>query len=97
MNWEQKFAAIKNLHGGSGGCLRMRKPGDWYVETSGLELKHGEHMLRSPCGNGATPEAAVNSYWESLTTPGSMIVRGAMSSSRKCFRWSGFMWEEVGE
>jgi hypothetical protein len=36
MTWEQKFAAILSI---GDAALRMRKPGDWYVDHRGVEVK----------------------------------------------------------
>ena len=84
MTWEQKLAALKAL---APTHLAMRKPGNWYVDTtvriSGADLSFGSY------GNGKTPEEAVNAHWNIYTNIPSdrfVIVRG------KKFRWNGFMW-----
>lgn len=86
MNWEQKLAALQALGDTS---LRMREPGNWYVNGAG-EIAQ-DRMLVGEYGNGATPEAAVNDHWQKFTGTG-QIVR--LSGDRRV-TWRGFMWADV--
>ena len=94
MTWEQMLQAIAALGGEP--ALRMRKPGDWYVEQRGVEVKQGS-ILASLYGNGATPEAAVRDHWQQLTDlkPDEVIVLSAAGPNRRHVRWNGFMWTDV--
>ena len=97
MNWEQKLAACKALRPYGTG-LRMRSPGDWYVEQIGLEVIEEGHrgMLVGRYGNGATPEAAVEDHWAKLTASDvAAVVLNAMGPDRREVRWNGFMWEDL--
>lgn len=96
MTWEEKLAACKAI--GSEIGLRMRKPGDWYVDHCGVEVKEGS-MLASRYGNGPTPQAAAEDHWTQLTelTPREYIVLDAGRSTRRAVRWNGFMWQDVQE
>ena len=61
--WEDRLAAMQALTECS---LRMRSPGNWYVETS-VEIGDGA-ILSSAYGNGETPEQAVEQTWKNVTT-----------------------------
>jgi hypothetical protein len=87
MTWEQKLQALQALGDTS---LRMRKPGDWYVNTVANIKGDGGY------GNGATPEAAVEDHWKKFAESGATVVVDAYSPSRREYRWNGFMWEVVG-
>ena len=93
MTWEEKFAALQAL----GDCsLRMRQPGDWYVDARGVDVKEGG-MLAGRYGNWTTPEAAVLDHWERYTTQveaGQVVVINAMGGSRRHVRWTGYMWRD---
>lgn len=93
MTWEQKLQAMNALEPVG---LHMRKPGDWYTRQGRVDLG-GDGMLSTIGAGGATPEEAVESLWERMTTltPGMYIVVGAGSDDRKHVRWNGFMWEEL--
>jgi len=90
MTWEQKLQALDAL---TGCALRMRKPGDWYVDQS-VEIKRGS-VLVGEYGGGATPEEAVNDHWAKLAESGERLVTRAMCNDRKEARWNGFMWEQL--
>jgi hypothetical protein len=96
MNWEEKFAALCALTETS---LKMREPGDWYVSASSRDVG-GDGFLTGVYGNGRTPQEAVEDDWmqlaESLPSD-RYIVLGGHRKSRKCVRWTGFMWVEVKE
>ena len=93
MDWQQKLEACQAMGDIS---LKMRKPGDWYVNHSGVERREGS-CLSSGCVTGAkTPEDAVNQHWLWLTCPGYYLVQNAFSN-RRAFRWNGFMWKEIEE
>lgn len=95
MNWEQKLAAIQALGDTS---LRMRKPGDWYVSSTRMEIG-GDGMLSGEYGNGRTPEEAVEEHWRIYTNlpPGKFIVIGAYTDKRRQVRWNGYMWEDIAK
>ena len=97
MTWEEKLAACAAIGHEIG--LRMRKPGDWYVEHRGVEVKEGP-MLASRYGNGETPQLAVEDHWQQLTVlaPREYVVLDAGSGERRrAVRWNGFMWMDVKE
>lgn len=88
MTWEQKFAALQALTDTS---LRMRKPGDWYVNAYDRAIG-GNGLLQSNYGNGKTPEEAVENDWLQMTQIASDLhirVKG------KNYQWNGFMWAQV--
>lgn len=94
-NYEQMFAAINALAPAS---VMMRKPGDWYVRQSGVDVKRGR-LLCSAYGNGDSPEAAIRDHWTKLTSVAAphYIVLIAGGPGRTAVRWNGFMWERVQE
>ncbi len=99
MTWEEKFEAMKALLGGNI-SLRMRKPGDWYVEASGRHVG-GDGVLSGNYGNGSTPEEAVLQDWEKNVTnlPNDKYVvlsypNIGPTDPKKYYRWNGFMWKE---
>lgn len=90
MTWEQKPVALNAIVE----CvLKMRKPGDWYVQQQ-VDIKDGS-ILRG--------DYAVLDHWERLTTikhPLFLLGReyfNGLVSTRKAVRWNGFMWENVNE
>lgn len=88
MTWEQKFAALQALTDTN---LRMRKPGDWYVQAFNRELA-GDGLLQSIYGNGKSPEEAVENDWLNVTQiPSDRYIR----VKGKNYRWNGFMWAQV--
>ena len=96
MDWTQKFKAIKALS--LEVSLKMRDAGDWYVSTYGINRKEGS-MLCGGLVSAATPEIAVNQYWDWLTNfPKSeyYIVRSDYRG-RRAVKWNGFVWEDVIE
>ena len=96
MDWEQKLMALKSLSPGI--ALSMRKPGNWYVSASHIEISNGV-TLCSPIESEATPEEAVNARWLRLTElqPGGCLVINAMNDKRRAIKWNGYMWEDVDE
>jgi hypothetical protein len=93
LTWQEKFAAIKALAPAS---LELRRPDDWYVLQSGVEVARGG-MLEGCFGNGMTPEYAVEQHFKKLTklSIGEAVVTNAMTSERREVRWNGFMWEDA--
>jgi len=97
----EKIMEALNALSGSAGCLdvavRMRKPGDWYVDQN-VEVKDMD-CLEGRYGNGETPYGAILDHWNKLTNlaPHEYLVVNAMRSNRKAYRWNGFMWAEVDE
>lgn len=94
MDWEQKAAALNALAEIE---LKIRKPGDWYVMQT-LDVKE-EHVMRSVCGNGTTPETAILSHWrQAVDEIGEFyLVARPKGYPRRAVRWNGFMWEDVHE
>lgn len=90
MNWEQKLEALQVIADSS---LRMRKPGDWYVDAYRREIG-GDGMLVHSYGNGNTPQEAVEDDWRKMVEqlPANKYIQAA---DRKRYRWAGFMWKEV--
>jgi hypothetical protein len=96
MTWEQKLAALDALAGQ--GTIAMRKPGDWLCSHR-LSIKD-QCILKGGCGNGATPQDAIEDQWSRLTEKlarHELIVIDEMKASRRAFRWNGFMWREIDE
>jgi len=95
MNFEQMFGAISALSAYSDVCLRMRKPGDWYVSAKGIEVTDG-HLMSSGGTGGIGPESAIEAYWKWLTTiKAGDAISVSFQGTRKHFLWNGFMWAEV--
>lgn len=84
MNWEQKLAAIQALVGFSAG-VKMRHPGDWYVDAS-MEHAEGSSLLVGHYGNGSSPEKAVEQHWD-LYGNGQPFKHGD-----SWYLWNGYMW-----
>lgn len=61
-SWQDRLAAMQVLADAS---VRMRKPGDWYVQQ-GISVSNGV-ILSGYYGNGSTPEAAVEDHWRIYT------------------------------
>lgn len=98
MNWGQKLEALKALCGEFNVSLKMRAPGDWYVETTGLEIKVNASILSSHTSRAPSPEKAVEDAWRAYVEdlpPDRYLVVGAMRSSRRHVRWNGFMWQDL--
>lgn len=99
LNYQQKMHAIQAL-GDASVC--MRKPDDWYVHQSGVDIKTGS-VLEGRYGNGPTPEAAIHDHWDKLTKLQSgdecvvVFERGDEGLRRRYVRWNGFMWETVSK
>jgi hypothetical protein len=95
LNYEQKLQALQAL---GEVTIHMREPGDWYAYLPGAELG-GNGMLLGTSGNGATPQVAINDYWEQMTNikpPYKYIVLAAYNDAkRKHVVWNGFMWKEL--
>ena len=92
MTWEQKFEAMRSLVGHFSICIRMRKPGDWYVNATGRNIA-GQGFTRGTCGDGVTPQEAIEDDWRQYVDAlpeGQYIAVG----DRKV-RWNGFMWKDV--
>lgn len=98
MTWEQKFAAMAALCGWPAVSLRMRKPGDWYVEARGREVSTGRGTLSGRYGNGHSPEAAILDDWcqvvEQLGAEECIVINSGLENERRV-RWNGYMWESV--
>jgi len=91
MTWEQKLMALKALCPTS---LKMRKPGDWYVDASGREIKINGGLLGA-YGNGDTPQAAVEDDFRQVAESEKVVVLDAYGERRCELKWNGYMWEAV--
>jgi hypothetical protein len=95
MDWERKFEALNQLEGCA---LKMRGPGQWYILQS-IEIKSG-HRLSCVGVTGATPQDAVEAYWQAVTddlTDHQCIVARSGRPTRIAVRWNGFMWAPIDE
>ena len=94
LTWEEKLHACQAL---SECAIRMRKPGDWYVDTY-VEVRDGP-ILHGIYGNGGGPIAAIENHWDCMTNlqPGQYLVAHAGRDNRRAVRWNGFMWAAVDE
>ncbi len=86
LTYEQKLAALKAI---SDVCLRMRDPGNWYVDARERECREGSALV-GKYGNGATPQEAVNDDWEQISNHPKVVIGG-----ERTVRWNGFMWQDV--
>lgn len=95
MTWEQQLEACKAIGDVS---LRMRKPGNWYVEHRGVNVKTGP-VLEGRYGNGVGPMEAVLDHWSKLTAllTTEYIVLSPVGPNRRAVIWNGFMWQDVDE
>lgn len=89
MTWEEKIMAMRALGGDV--CLRMRKPGDWYVSDQ-IEAVEREIFLAWSTQRAPTPEQAVHEAWDAYTAPNVIVkCKGRYS------RWAGYMWQDITE
>lgn len=94
ITWEHKLAAMQEL-GGDDVQLRMRKPGDWYLNTPSVEIG-GNGVLRSAYSNGATPEEAVLNTWADwLSLPSDHYLQVSRLGRTRRYVWGQFMWKEL--
>lgn len=93
---DRQFEALKSISRDV--TLNMRKPRDWWVHLSGVEIG-GDGMLRTSSADGATPQEAVRNAWQRITRlePGQYLVLNAAGPNRRQVRWNGFMWADVTE
>ena len=95
LSWQQKAAALNSLAPIN---ILMRGPSDWYV-SQGVEVKQ-KSVLRSVCGNGDTPESAIQDHWEQACEDlchGEYLVVNAGNAKRRAVEWNGFMWTDRDE
>jgi hypothetical protein len=96
MTFEQKIMACQAIGSFS---LRMRRPGDWYVDHSCVEKTNGSILDGGCVTEASTPEAAVEQHWAWLTNlkPNQTIVvnANAWRDNRRELRWNGFIWEDA--
>ena len=94
MTWEQQIMACQAIGDFS---LRMRHPGDWYVDHRGIEKKNGPILCGGCVTQAANPEVAVEKHWRWLTSDedGDRVVINAYGENRREVRWNGFMWHDV--
>jgi len=97
MTWEEKLSALQLLCDTS---LRMRKPGDWYIESqmSVIEKDH-PNLLVGRYGEGTTPKEALLDHWEQVILGPDVeciVVHGNTDRERRV-RWNGFMWQDYVE
>lgn len=93
LTWEQQLAACQAL---SECVLKMRRPGDWYVLQSNVEIG-GDGLLRSASGTGISPQGAIEDHFKNMTILGARqyVAVNAMQPARRQVRWNGFMWMDV--
>lgn len=99
MTWEQKLEAMQALCGWPRVSLKMRKPGDWYVEVTCREISSGA-VLKGKYGNGYDPASAVEDDWRQCVEelePREYIVIHAAGKDRRAVLWNGYMWADVEE
>lgn len=99
MNWEQKLNAMIALCGWSAVSLKMREPGNWYVEVIGRNIGGGG-FLRGEYGEGRTPQEAVEDDWRRLVDelPEDRVIvvsRRSTEETERRVRWNGYMWADV--
>lgn len=87
MTWEQKIQALMAITDVS---LRMRRPGDWYVDANFLRIVGDGMETSTTVSDQQTPEDAVHAYWLAVTALASNL---RLRSPKGEFRWNGFMWE----
>lgn len=95
-DYEQLLLALGGLTGSASSiALHMRKPGDWYVSMTAVEIG-GNGFLSSIAGNGENPMQAVRNTWTRLTTlPPTKWIRVHGINGERIVRWNGFMWADV--
>ena len=95
MTWEQKAQAIQSLVGWYKFNIKLREPGNWYIDVPVEIAKDG--MLEGYAGGGTTPETAVENWWkhhvDALPLEACLRARPELGSEWRG-RWNGFMWEE---
>lgn len=92
MTWEQMYQAIKAL--APGAAVRMRKPGDWYVDADMMIGRRAEVRCRSrQCDS---PQAAIEDHWAKMIAVEApqYIYTGSGGTKRRVV-WNGFMWQDV--
>lgn len=97
MTWEEKLAALTSLK--SDISLKMRVPGDWYVFHIGVDIKRGG-FLSSRCGNGTTPQEAVEDHWKlktELEEEEYIVLDAGNKEKRRAVKWNGYMWADIVE
>lgn len=97
MTYEQKMAALNAL---AECAVKMRKPGDWYVEQSTEVTADGRSVLEGRYGDGTSPQDAIENHWKVLVTdlgPTEYIVIHSRDEQRRRrhLTWNGFMWEDA--
>jgi hypothetical protein len=90
--WEQKLEAMAGLGEAS---LKMAKPGTWYVDQPGVDIKASTRDGKALDLTGETPEKAVVARWAALT--GGALVEHKRGRLLRRVRWNGFMWADVQE
>lgn len=87
--WEDRFAALQVLGEAS---VRMRKPGDWYVDQR-VGVSNGA-IVRSSYGNGATPQEAVEDHWLIYSAVGgNEWIASGSGDDRINAVWDGDAWK----
>lgn len=93
MTWEQQLEALQSL---GRCCLKMRVPGNWYVEQPRVSIATGG-MLVGKFGQGTSPEEAVEDHWRQYTTyvkDERVKVEQAGKVTGLYVRWDGYRWKE---
>lgn len=107
MNWEEKFAAMKALCHPKACEVRMRKPGNWYVDCKGISISAGGSLIVGAGVSEPHPQRAIQMQWyrwtdEGFVGMGAVVIKGApllvkdclVPEKRRAYRWNGYMWEE---
>jgi hypothetical protein len=96
MNWQEKFAEITTLCGDET-CLRFRAPHNWYVADCRASVG-GDGFLRSICGNGDSPEAAVIDFWNALQSiPSNRFLVVRPNGHEQRYRRAGNVWIMIAD
>lgn len=95
MNYEQIMQALQALSVFEGDVnLRMRKPGDWYVNCFCERIE--DSVLSGGLVSAVGPEKALEDFWAWATDTRYELRIRTRSGPRKV-KWNGFMWEDRGE
>lgn len=74
--------------------LRMRAPGNWYVDHRGVERVEGS-LLSGGLVSADNPQHAIGQHWAWLTDDKYPVIRIWNYGTVRRVKWNGFMWEDV--
>lgn len=93
LTWEQKLHALQALCETS---LRMRAPGNWYVNAIGRSMTKLDGFLVGKYGNGKTPQEAIEDDWRQIALAGpEWLVIVDKHDGQRAFQWNGWMWDDA--